>query len=541
MAYYKDLREYLSFLKKNDKLRIVEREINKDSELHPLVRWQFRGLPEEQRTGFLFQSLTDSSGKKYHCSVASAVIGASREIYAMGMQCAPEDIHKRWLEAYRRPLEPKLVDSGPVKEVIHWGENLLEHGGLNEFAIPMATNGWEGLPRLTAISWHTRDPDTGVTNIGTYNGYLFGPGLTSCGTAHNAHLRLHLERCRQKGIPLQAAAVIGGVPAVSMVSVTKVPFGLDELAVVGGIAGEPLEVVKCETSDILVPAHAEIVIEGELRADYEIPNPAMGEHLGYMVLHKLLFPFEVKCITHRVDPIWHDYISQMPPSESSTIRGIGSEGSMLNFLKNHCGIPQVKDVAFHHCAGAWRLCVIRLQDIGGVRTHNGTVWQALNASLSISPDWPKIVIAVDEDIDPWDLESVFWAVCFRYQPHRDSRIIQGRTASMDQSSVPYLEEEEVDDRHRFPTSMSGPQGASAQLMDATRKWDYTPVALPKREYMERARKLWEELGYPPLKPQAPWYGYSLGVWPAEYARQAELAEKGKFDQVAEMLLAKARR
>jgi 4-hydroxy-3-polyprenylbenzoate decarboxylase len=326
-----------------------------------------------------------------------------------------------------------------------------------------------------------------------------------------------------------------------MVSVTKVPFGLDELAVVGGIAGEPLEVVKCETSDVLVPAHAEIVIEGELRGDYEIPNPAMGEHLGHIVLHKMLFPFEVKCITHRADPIWHDYISQMPPSESSTIRGIGSEGSMLSFLKNDCGIPQVKDVAFHHCAGAWRLCVIRLHDIGGVRTHNGIVWQALNASLSISPDWPKIVIAVDEDIDPWDLESVFWAVTCRYQPHRDSRIVQGRTAGLDQSPVPYLAEEEEDDRFRFPTSMSGLQGASAQLMDATRKWDYTPVALPKREYMERARQLWEELGFPRLNPKAPWFGYSLGVWSADYQRQAELAEKGEFDQVAEMLLAKAKR
>jgi len=82
------------------------------------------------------------------------------------------------------------------------------------------------------------------------------------------------------------------------------------------------------------------------------------------------------------------------------MRGVGSEGRMSSFLKDSCGIPQVKDVAFHDCAGAYRICVIRMQDIGGVRTENYTVWQALLATLSVSRHWPKIVIAVDADVDP---------------------------------------------------------------------------------------------------------------------------------------------
>ena len=102
--------------------------------------------------------------------------------------------------------------------------------------------------------------------------------------------------------------------------------------------------------------------------------------------------------------------------------------------------------------GGWRICVVRMQDIGGARTHNSTIWQALTATLSVSVDYPKIVIAVDEDIDLRDLESVFWAVAFRYRymPHRDTKIIQGRKATLDQSSAPYTL---YTQQMRYPTSL----------------------------------------------------------------------------------------
>lgn len=532
MSYYKDLREYLEVLEQRGKLRRVTKQINKDTELHPLVRWQFNGLPESERTGFLFEDLTDVKGNSYNCKVATSVIAASREMYGLAMRCEPDGIHKRWMEAYSHPYPPRLVSTGPVKEEIHCGNTLLEHKGLYEFPIPMATNGWESLPRITAPCWVTRDPDTGASNVGTYNGFMLGP-LRSDMTSFHGHIQLHWNKCRQRGIPLQAAVVIGAIPAVCMVSVTRVPFGTDELSIAGGIAGEPIEVVKCETVDIEVPASAEIVLEGEIPTDFKEPDPAAGEHMGYMIIDEIVNAFIIKCITHRKNPIWHDFISQMPPSESSTIRSIGAEQAMSNFLVNSCGLAQVKDVAYHHCGGGWRLCVVRMQDIGGARTANHFVWQTLTSTLSLSAVYPKIVIAVDEDIDPWDLESVFWAMSFRYMPHRDTKIIQGRYASLDQSSGPYtIDKEEM----RYPTSRVGPQGASAILMDATRKWSYTPVALPKRHYMERAKEIWDELGFPSLKPREPWYGSSLGLWPEKYQRQADLGERGEFDQVAQEII-----
>ena len=142
MAYYRDLREYLGGLEKSGKLRVIREEINKDTELHPLVRWQFRGLSESEWTGWLFERLTDLKGRRYEAKVATAIIGPNRKVYAMGLQCKPEEIHQRSVDAYRKPIDPCSVSFGdaPVKEVVHKGSSLLEHGGLYEFPVPVSTN-----------------------------------------------------------------------------------------------------------------------------------------------------------------------------------------------------------------------------------------------------------------------------------------------------------------------------------------------------------------------------------------------------------------
>jgi len=171
MAYYKDLREFLTALEKANKLRRISRPINKDTELHPIVRWQFRGLEEAERFGFLFDRVTGIHGENYRGSVAASVIAPSMEIYALALKCANNRaaMSEKWVEAFRRPFAPVKVASGPVKEEIHVGVNLLEHGGLNEFPIPVTTNGWEPLPRLTSLCWFSKDPDDGSLNVGTYN------------------------------------------------------------------------------------------------------------------------------------------------------------------------------------------------------------------------------------------------------------------------------------------------------------------------------------------------------------------------------------
>ena len=214
----------------------------------------------------------------------------------------------------------------------------------------------------------------------------------------------------------------------------------------------------------------------------------------------------------------------MPPSESSVMRQVSAEGNYLRFLRDQCNIPGIVEVAFHSIA-VRQICVIRMKKI-----NQAHVWQALHSMVGYHPATGKMVIAVDEDINPRNLDSLFWALAFRMQPHRDTLIIRNRTPQMDPSAQPPGKQME--------NSMDEMYGCSAMLIDATRKWDYPPVSLPKKEFMERARKLWERLELPKLRPQDPWYGYNLGAWSEEDEEEAEHALKGEHYQTGEKAVKK---
>lgn len=523
-GYYRDLREYLVALEAAGKLRRIKKSINKDTELMPLVRWQFRGLPEDDRTGFLFENVTDSKGRTYNGSVAVAILGGSRDIYAMGMMARREEISHKWLSALQSPINPILVSDGPCKEEIHKGDTILEHGGIMEFPIPISTVGFDPTPFFTAPTWHTKDPETGTRNVGTYRGMVKGP-LKSSIAGRAPHLTIHWRKCKERGKHLEAAIVLGAVPAVGLCSTAGVPYGVDELAVAGGMMGEPIQLVKCETIDMEVPAYAEIVLEGEMTTDYMESEGPFGEYTGYMSERGPKPVFHVKCITHRKNPVFHAFISQMPPSESSILRGLASEGNFLRFLKIDCGLPGVLDVAFLEAGGAAMICVIQMKKTWTPQPNHAEVWQALAAAVAKNGGFPKMAIAVDEDIDPRDPESVLWALSFRHQPHRDMKIIEGRVSSLDPSSAPPTAPHA---ERLFPTSGAGHRGCSAVLIDATNKWPNLPISLPKEQYMLHAKDLWEELGLPKLKPRAPWFGYSLGHWSEDQNEEAEDAARGDF-------------
>ena len=172
---YKDLREFIAALDEKEKLYRIHREINKDTELQPLVRWQFRGLPEEARRGFLFDNVTDGKKHKYNCRVLVGGLSGSEAIYSMGLKCSPEEVPDRWIYALDHLIAPVMVDRGPAQEEVHMGANLLEHGGINEFAIPVSTPGFDNGPYITAGHWISKDPETGQRNVGNYRGLIKGP------------------------------------------------------------------------------------------------------------------------------------------------------------------------------------------------------------------------------------------------------------------------------------------------------------------------------------------------------------------------------
>ena len=524
MSYYKDLREYLEVLEEHGQLIRIKSEVNKDRQLHPLVRLQYRGLSEEQRKAFLFENIVDSRGKKYKSPVLVAALSGTTEIYALGMMCQPEEMVTKYNQAQSQPIEPKMVENAPVYEEVHIGAGLLEHGGLDEFPIPISSPGYDVAPYITAPLWVTKDPQTGIRNVGTYRAQVKAPlrtGLCFDNMAQGG--ARHWQKCREKGIPLEAAIAIGGPPSVSYVSVAKLPPDEDEYRVAGGIAGEPLELVKCKTVNLEVPAHAEIVIEGEISTDALEPEAPFGEAKGFIGLAEPFPFFTIKCIAHRKNPIWLSIISQFMPSECNKLRGMPNEAVIYKQLRHDLNMSHVLAVACHESGSGGKLYVIQMS-----KTEPEKVWQALEEAGNRLP-LSKIIVAVDEDINPYDIELVNMAMCQRMQPHRDCRIVETTTTTTTDVSLGPIDM--VKARQEFGNQ--NPIESSRILIDTTIKWPYPPISLPKKEFMEEAMLIWQKEGLPELKLKEPWWGYSLGCWSDEDDENAMRATKGQYYQTGE--------
>lgn len=514
MPYYRDLRDHIKTLEESGKLVRINRPINKDTELMPLVRWQFNGLPASERKAFLFENIFDAKNKKYDMPVLVASHAASKEMYAIGMKCTPDAIAATWEQAQMHPIEPKLVAFGPVHENVHIGDDLVKWGGLGRLPVPISTPGFDNAPYISAGNWVTKDPDTGIRNVGIYRSMIKSDLRAGIFNGPNQHLRLHWEKCRNRGLPLQAAIVIGATPNLCYLGGAKIPVAIDEYSIAGGIAREPMELVRCKTVNVEVPATAELVIEGEVPVDYLEREAPFGEFTGYMGGQAVGLCFNVTCITHRNNAIFNAILGQIAPSEENTMKAAAACANWLQFLKNDLNIPGILACSFHENGGSSAFLVVQLKKV-----HTASVWQALYGAATRAQSWPKIVIAVDDDIDPNDADAVNWALSFRIQPHRDVRVIHGKTFALDPSGAPPTASHE--DRAYPP-----PDGGSCLLIDATRKWGYPPVSLPKKEYMEKAREIWEQEGLPQLNVKAPWYGYSLGSWTDEDETEAQLAIQG---------------
>src|SRR5947207_14607685 len=275
---YTDLHEHLKKLEAAGLLVRVDRAINKDTEMHPLVRWQFRGgIAERDRKAFLFNHVTDSKGRKYEIPVVVGALAANREIYRLGMNCALDKINETWTRAIAKPIAPNVVTEAPCQQ--------LTVEGLDELPIPISTPGWDIAPFTTLSQYITKDPDTGVQNMGIYRGQV--KARRRLGMNPSLELRpgiySHWERLRERGFKkLPCAVVLGAPPVVTFASVQKLPETLDELHVAGALVGAPINVVKAKTVDLLVPAEAEIVIEGFIDTEYLEPEAPFGESHGHV-------------------------------------------------------------------------------------------------------------------------------------------------------------------------------------------------------------------------------------------------------------------
>jgi 4-hydroxy-3-polyprenylbenzoate decarboxylase len=510
---YRDLHEHLAELERRGLLLKIDRQVDKDSELHPLVRWQFvGGMEEKERKAFLFTNIVDGKGRKFDIPVVVGALAANRAVYSVGMDADVADIQKKWDKAIASPVPPRHVENAPCHEIVMTGADLLGLGkGLDSLPIPVSTPGFDSAPTLTATNVVTKDPNTGVQNMGTYRAALKAPDrlvvrmATRVGGAGGyRHYQAHQKRGDTE---MPCAIVLGCPPYVAFMGPQKLPIDMDEMAVAGGLAGAPIDVVKCRTVDLLVPAEAEVVIEGYIDTVNVEPEAPFGESHGHVALEEFNMPMRVTAITRRRDAVIPSYISQVAPSESSVIKRVAYEPLFLAHLRDAMGIKGVKRVSLHEpLTGLLRVTVI-VVDKGMPRTE---VWRALYGAAFFKGDCGKICIAVNEDIDPDNSDAILWALAYRSNPKDDVKVVDHRG----QGHGPKREHTGEED--------------STLLMDATMKSDMPPLALPKREYMERAKAIWDELGLPALRPQPPWFGYSLGDWLPQWDDAAARAASGDY-------------
>ena len=518
-----DFQEHLADLEAAGLVQRIDAPVNKDTELHPLVRWQFvGGVPEEKRRAFIFTNVVDAKGRKYDIPVVVGALASSPQIYAIGMGRKVEDIGEAWMTAIAHPIAPVVVATAPCQEVVITGADLQAPGGLAALPVPVSTPGFDSAPYLTATLCVTRDPESGVQNMGTYRAALKAADRLAvrmvAREATGAGGFVHWLKYRERKEPMPIAIVIGAAPVVVFTGPQKLAIDLDELGAAGALAGEPIRTVKCKTVDLVVPADAEIVIEGLIDPQVLEPEAPFGESNGYVALEAFNMPMRVTAITRKRKPVFCSIISQVTPSESSVIKKVAYEPLFLAHLRDQLAIKGVLRVAMHERLTNLRP-VIFLQIAHG--TPRTEVWRALHGAATLMSNCGKIVVAVSDDIDPTSVDAVLWSLAYRSNPIEDVQL------------VPY--------RGGVQGAQYGPdQTDSGMLIDATRKRPMAPLALPTREHMEHAKALWERLGLHPLTVTSPWHGYQLGDWIERWETFARRATAGDWELSGQETLARQR-
>ena len=237
---YSDLHEHLAALKKRGLLLTIDRPIDKDAELHPLVRWQYvGGIEEHERKAFLFTNVVDGRGRKYKFPGRGRRLRRQpRDLLHRHARDGRRRSSRKWDHAIANPVAPRVVKKAPCQEVVIKGAALKGEGnGLDSLPIPVSTPGFDSAPTLTATNVITKDPETGIQNHGTYRAGLKAPDrcvirmATRVGGAGGYRHYLKHQKRGDKTMP--CAIVLGAPPCVAFVAPMKLPLDLDEIGVAG--------------------------------------------------------------------------------------------------------------------------------------------------------------------------------------------------------------------------------------------------------------------------------------------------------------------
>lgn len=334
---------------------------------------------------------------------------ASRVLVAAALDVPKDQLPQKYLEALDNLIEPELVKEGPVQEVVHLGDEA------DILTLPqMRYHDTEEAAYISGGICMAKDPDTGVYNA-SYNRLMIkGPKKMGIYMTPGKHLSQVYEKAEQRGEPMEIAIVLGSHPAWCMGALFIGPYGTDERHVMGGLMGEPLEVIRAKTLDLEVPARAEIIIEGQIAPFKREKEGPYGEFTGYSA-GQVERPFiDVKAVTYRKGAIFQD-VCGGPHRELLLMSTVPMEPSILDFLKKN--IPAVQRV---RCPTPFTLFV------SIKKAREGQAKQAILTAFAADMQ-VKHCVVVDEDIDVTDNQAVIQAMATRMQADRDLFVIKGVT------------------------------------------------------------------------------------------------------------------
>ena len=479
---YADLRAFVQALEKHGELKRVPLEVDPNLEITEFadraVKQNGPALLFEKPKGSSVPVLINAFASMRRMEIAlevKSVDEVARRISEFLEMRMPEGLLGKIkmlpMLAEMGSFFPKSVTGGPCKEVIR-----RDGFSLAEFPVLKCWPG-DGGRFITLPMVFSKNPDTGKRNCGCYRLQVFDERTTGMHWQTHKQGAEHYRRLRAlgKSARMDIAVAIGADPATMYSAILPLPPDLDEMMIAGFLRNKPVEMVKCETVDIEVPACAEIVLEGYVELGELRTEGPFGDHTGFYSLEDEYPVFHVTCVTHRKNPIYATTIVGPPPMEDFYM-GKAIERIFLPLMRLQ--LPEVRDIhmpaegIFHNLI----LVAIRKSYPGHARKVMHAIWGLGQAMFS------KVIVVVDENVNVQDVREVAWKALNNIDPERDIQFVLGPVDSLDHAS-------------RLPNY------GSKMGIDATRKWPQEGFTRPwpdviamSPEVKARVNDLWKKAG-----------------------------------------------
>lgn len=399
---FQDFREFLDSLRARGELIDVNRPVDLDLEVAKAMRKSAAvGGPAIVFT---------SNGTDFPL-VGGVYNSRAKALIAYG--CTEDTVMAHILDGLANPIPPILVDDAPVHENVILGNDI----DLTKLPVPKYSPD-DGGPYITPGIVVSRDPETGIPDMGHYRFEIIDAHTLSFMAQPFHRFGKNLAKAVRAGQKtFRAALVIGVDPMLAYTCPVQTADDTDDFAVAGGLRGAPVELVKCKTSDVEVPAHAEFVIEFEVQFDTEVMEGPLGEYTGYYTPGSMKPIARPTAITHRDGAYFQALLTGVPPTENHTLKQLPFEASFLQMMRQQ--FPTIERVAIPASGGVSFYVVIAMRP-----RYAGEARAAILAAMGTNVR-PKTVIVVDPDIDVQNPDQVEWATAFRSQPARDVIVVDG--------------------------------------------------------------------------------------------------------------------